>query len=289
MNDNRASRWLAIFTGVVAAGGALYVLLKEDIATGRWSDSFVLVPVTVVIAITAGHLVTDALRARRLISALLFALAFCLATALTVWMSVGKQATTAKAAAEAAQAIADARKSKMDAIDKARTRLDEAEGKADKERSTGCKGRCQDWEQRAADLRAEIAQLEQELADLPLPPSVNAGEKHVAKAITFPFGADQAFVEALLTLYKPFTFAALFEVTAIAAFGYGFAPARRGEAAPAARSLPAIPDPEPEPGDEVIDWIKAFEARHGRKPQIPELQRVYPLPKTTAWRRIRAA
>jgi hypothetical protein len=40
----------------------------------------------------------------------------------------------------------------------------------------------------------------------------------------------------------------------------------------------------------VVDWCRAFEAKHGRKPQIPELQAAFNnIPKTTAWRRIKAA
>lgn len=43
-------------------------------------------------------------------------------------------------------------------------------------------------------------------------------------------------------------------------------------------------------GANVILWIREFEARHGRMPQIPELQSRFPtIPRTTAWRRIRSA
>lgn len=38
----------------------------------------------------------------------------------------------------------------------------------------------------------------------------------------------------------------------------------------------------------VVSWIAEFEARHGRKPRLPELREEFPdVPKTTAWRRIR--
>ncbi len=51
---------------------------------------------------------------------------------------------------------------------------------------------------------------------------------------------------------------------------------------------PKVPD-EIEPNDDVIDWCRAFQAKHGRPPMIPEVQAVFNLPKTTAWRRIKAA
>lgn len=41
--------------------------------------------------------------------------------------------------------------------------------------------------------------------------------------------------------------------------------------------------------EEVIDWVREFRGRHGRNPQIPEVQEFFSLPKTTAWRRIRSS
>ena len=43
-------------------------------------------------------------------------------------------------------------------------------------------------------------------------------------------------------------------------------------------------------GDVTTLWARDFRQRHGRRPQIPELQAAFPgTPKTTAWRRCRAA
>jgi hypothetical protein len=43
-------------------------------------------------------------------------------------------------------------------------------------------------------------------------------------------------------------------------------------------------------GDNVVSWVREFRRRHGRSPQIPELQRAFPgTPKTTAWRHCKAA
>ena len=53
---------------------------------------------------------------------------------------------------------------------------------------------------------------------------------------------------------------------------------------------PPIPVSLPvEESKQVVDWVKAFRARHGRDPQIPEVQAVFDLPRTTAWRRIKSA
>lgn len=47
-------------------------------------------------------------------------------------------------------------------------------------------------------------------------------------------------------------------------------------------TVPPCPDP-------VVEWVRQFRARHGRNPQIPQVQAEFRIPKTTAWRRIRAA
>ena len=39
----------------------------------------------------------------------------------------------------------------------------------------------------------------------------------------------------------------------------------------------------------VVNWVREYVARHGRKPSLPEVQKVFRLPKTTAWRRISSA
>jgi hypothetical protein len=39
----------------------------------------------------------------------------------------------------------------------------------------------------------------------------------------------------------------------------------------------------------VVAWVREFHARQGKLPSLPEVQEVFRLPKTTAWRRIRSA
>lgn len=46
----------------------------------------------------------------------------------------------------------------------------------------------------------------------------------------------------------------------------------------------AEPVPEPDPRERVVNWVQEFRRRHGRNPRIPEVQKQFNLPKTTAWR-----
>jgi hypothetical protein len=53
---------------------------------------------------------------------------------------------------------------------------------------------------------------------------------------------------------------------------------------------PKIPDEvEHDNTQQVIDWCKAYEAKHGRKPEIAEVMSAFDLAKTTAYRRLVAA
>ena len=67
-------------------------------------------------------------------------------------------------------------------------------------------------------------------------------------------------------------------------------PANDAEPLPLTPATVPVPDVVGEQSDPVVDWCRAFEAKHGRKPQIPELQAAFSnIAKTTAWRRIKAA
>ena len=39
----------------------------------------------------------------------------------------------------------------------------------------------------------------------------------------------------------------------------------------------------------VVAWVREYNAREGRLPSLPEVRKVFRLPKTTAWRRLRGA
>ena len=39
----------------------------------------------------------------------------------------------------------------------------------------------------------------------------------------------------------------------------------------------------------VVAWVREYNAREGRMPSLPEVQEMFRLPKTTAWRRLRGA
>jgi hypothetical protein len=119
----------------------------------------------------------------------------------------------------------------------------------------------------------------------------NAGFKHGAKVFALFFPADAVSIENAIVLLSPFIKAAFLEVACVIFFGIGFG--HRHPVPPVSLSVSPVPandtDPVPRSQAHVISWVREFHARNGRKPQIPELQAQFHLPKTTAWRRIKAA
>lgn len=99
--------------------------------------------------------------------------------------------------------------------------------------------------------------------------------------------AEMPWLDQAIALIWPWLFGT--GIVLVATFGYAVSTMQAKMKPP----VPPVPadDTEPEPGSHahVISWVREFQARNGRKPQISELQRRFPLPKTTAWRRIQAA
>lgn len=292
MSSTTSGRWLAIATGAAASAGALYILLKDDVMSGRWSDAFVLVPVMVGISIAAGHLCWSALAGRSYLAALGFALAFALGSVLTVYTSVGKQAATSDATALAVKASNDLRQAKEGELARARVRFTDAQTMADRERSEKrCGQKCQDWERRGREVEAYIRQIESDLATMDPPKPIAAPATRFARFAGLFLDIDSASLSAKLDTVQPLAYSLLFELTAIVALGYGFGH-RQAPTAPASCHVepPRRKRGRPRNHDgEVVDWVRAFRERHGRDPQIPELQMQFPaVPRTTAWRRCKS-
>lgn len=290
MRGLTTARGLALALGVAASIGGAYILLKEDVVAGRWSDSFVLVPLMLGIAVVAGHLASKALRDRSFFAAIGFALAFTLGTALTVYQSVSKQAATTDAKALETVASNKNRGMVEAMLLDAQNRYKQALDQADKARSTGGCGRvCLDWSTRALEVDARVRELQAELRSMDPAKPVAAGPERVAQVIHVLTGIDSRRVKALLVLVEPFAFSLLFELTAISAFGYGFGGHRRPVRAANenVETQPTHVEPEP-PGDKrdpaIVSWVEEFTRRNGRAPRIPEVQSVFDVPKTTAYR-----
>ncbi len=152
----------------------------------------------------------------------------------------------------------------------------------------GCGKVCRDLQKEEAAARDRLARAEADLAKAP-----QARSESLVADVT---GWSAAAVEVLPALAFPTALLVL----GFSLIGYAHAPADTRSARLPSGASPAMtavteattPLPAPvKPGTkhEVVDWVRAYRARHGRSPQIPEVQARFALPKTTAWRRINEA
>lgn len=252
---------LSIALGIVAASCALAVLLQDAIRTGVWTLEHALIPGMVFIAIAAGHLATLAMRSRHFGAAAGFAAAFGLAAVLTLYTSVSRQAdlkTAHQLTVEAGQAHRAAKETELTRL---RSDLVTANQQQTRE-MTGqrCLDRCLAWKARAGEIEHKIARTEAELIMLGPPLASQAGADHVGALLALVgFGPD---AKQALILLEPFLRAWLFELTAIVAVGFGFAP--RATVAPIPSSVETIPEPvnpvqAPEPVAIVAPAVETIE------------------------------
>lgn len=282
-NRYTSAQKLSILAGVAAAGGALYILLADLLEGHALTVAHALMPIAVGITIISGHLIGAAFRERKLVSAAGFLLLFVAGTALTVYASVGRQSSAAETKANEASASNALVQAKQGDLQRARERLAMANTMADKERGTSCGKKCQDWQLRAREVGSDIQRLEGELRQLGAVKPVAANASKMAELLAL-FGADHAKVKQACILLEPFAWSLFLELASIFAFGFGFG--HRSAKIGANDNVVAAPAPV---AHNVIDWVRAHRDRHGRLPQIPEVQAAFPgLPKTTAWRRIKA-
>jgi uncharacterized membrane protein len=75
------SQRLAIVAGIAATAGAIGLLLSDAIGTGHWTLDHAITPLVVGLTVASGHLVANALRDRKIIAAIGFAMAFLVGTA----------------------------------------------------------------------------------------------------------------------------------------------------------------------------------------------------------------
>ncbi len=138
---------------------------------------------------------------------------------------------------------------------------------------------------RKAEIEPQIAAARAKLERLDAPKSADPQAEALARLM----GQDEPLVAygmvALIGL----------AVELVACFGMWLLQRPDPPPVPDASALPppaASAAPSAHGTDPVVEWVRAYRARHGRDPQIPQVQEQFRdmrLPKTTAWRRIKSA
>jgi hypothetical protein len=287
MNRYQNSQRLAIVAGIAATGGALAILLADPLASGTWRLDHGLLPVIVAITIAAGHLTGSAWRDRRYGSSIGFAVIFTIGTVLTVYSSVGTQKAATGDKATSIEADNAAVAAKTAELTSARARLDVATREADREmKGQDCRTRCENWRKRGAEVQSHIRILEAELRQLGSTKAARPKAEAAAEALAV-LGFDRARVANAATIFEPFAYSLLLELTAIVAFGYGFghqvSPAPAAPATVAATVTARKPEetdgnPRP-PGNRRLVAVKTVATKAAAEADIIQLvARGEPLP-----------
>lgn len=138
---------------------------------------------------------------------------------------------------------------------------------------------------RKAEIEPQLAAARAKIERLDPPKSADPQAEALARLI----GHDESLVAygmvALIGL----------AVELVACFGMWLLQRPAPPSSPASAALPprdTATAPSAHGTDPVVEWVRAYRARHGRDPQIPQVQEQFrdmKLPKTTAWRRIKTA
>ena len=291
---------LAITAGGLFAVGTLGILLEDVILhSAAFNSKHALTVVVVAGTIMVGHLAAGARSGKHWGAVAGFGALFLAGTLLTVYSSVGRQAEHTMIASAEVQAADLARARAFKGLSEAETMLADAQRELARECKTGKGRKCEGIKATVdvydAAVRGHKAELERlGPAKVAVPEAKRAGE------LAAVFGADPVKVEAAMILVIPFLTTLFLELGAIICLGYGFRPSRRVTANDNAQTSFVIPEPLPparafEPeikGNNVIEWAKAFQAAHGRKPRLDEAEMAFKgaeISRSTIYRRLKAA
>lgn len=211
---------LAISGGVLAAGGAIALLVKDAFVTG-WTVEHALMPVLVSLTVLSGHLFWSALKAFKLISACGLAVLTMMGSGITIYETMGRRAAsrdmTVAVATQSVETLARV------AGDHAKTKALVAEAQAwvASECKSGAGPKCQGVTFILNQRSASLASLDKMLSDSRPAPAADPKAERVA-ALAGVFGvSDRMAVKLAVSTFEPFAFPLFLELAAIVLFGLG--------------------------------------------------------------------
>lgn len=301
-------RLLAIVAGAAFTYGGLRIILGDQLTDPtQWTTGVQLTVLMVFGTIAAGHLMRDAARARRYAAAAGFLVLFLAGTGLVVFNSLGRQAEASMMTEAQADDAAERRIAIKAALVRAEAMLADAQANLARECKTGRGRRCDGIAATIAVYEAAVKGHMADLEKIGAPKPVHAKATQAAKIAAL-FGADEAKAKAAVLLLEPFLWTLFFEWGSIVSLGFLRSARAITETTPSeqidaeAEKLRKIlaNDTDPLPptraivpdlkGTNIVPWAQAFEAKHGRKPRLDEVRSAFPeVPRTTAWRRLKAA
>jgi hypothetical protein len=283
----------AIALGAIFAVGTGLVLFSD---VKSWSDlttDHAMTALVLLGTLAAGHWFGPAVRHWRLFSALGLAAMFIGGTFYCVTTSAARNAEGTAGKLAHVRAVNGDRAALEKDLTDAKARLLTVKAARDQACRDGDGRLCKGGRVNVANAQADVDLAASKLEGGPVAVVENAGMKHAALVYSILTGLDPAALERAIDLLFPFVKALFLELGTLTFFGIGFArlaePAVSQPGEPVSNPVPSETEVEFVSSDKVIDWVREFRSKHGRDPQIPELQGEFHIPKTTAWRRIKSA
>lgn len=292
------SRTTAMQWGAMALAGALLILqivggLEYTEGGSLFTKASMIAAMVTLAVLPAFFEAAWRRRAFGITAALLVAFVAFLAYSLPA--TVGRTGEIKETKATDAKLSGEARKLLADELKRAQERLDTAA----KDVKTACakaaySDNCQGWKRTESDRQARVDKLRNEIGHAPAPKPGDTGSEVWAWALSWTGVTAEAIRKGSVLAFGAgldiVIWALVWFSTSHKIGGRVSKPANDAEPLPLTPATVPVPDVVGEQSDPVVDWCRAFEAKHGRKPQIPELQAAFSnIAKTTAWRRIKAA
>lgn len=290
-SPSTATRLIWLGLGLFFASLTLRVLLADVASVFDLNADHLMTIGALVGAVAAGVWLWRMLFAGKLLTAMGLALAFLGATVYCLVGSAGRADEAAFTKNAAARDVnADRKRAERDQAE-AKRRYETALSAEEAECASGTGARCLAKRETTKLRRSDLEVADILLRKAPAEQRENGKLKRAAEIIAHYRGTDPAAAERGLALIWPFIPPAVCELLTIVFLHLGFAVSHSVPRVPPKVPLEPANDTGPEPGssDRVVSWVREFQKRNGRKPMIPELQKQFRLPKTTAWRRIKAA
>ena len=216
---------LAIAAAIIFPIGGLIVLFGDSAThPGQWTIKHGLTVLTVAGTIAAGHLCLDAMKLRRALACIGFAVLFLLGTGLVVVQSIGRQVETSETKHLSAEATNAARATIQADMARAMAMRDEAAGKMARECASGYGKRCRGIQATLDVYTAAVTGHQANLAKLGPAVPVDPTAAHVAKTAAV-FGFDATKVKSGFLIVEPFLITLFFEIGSVIALGFAM-PAR---------------------------------------------------------------
>lgn len=235
----------AIAGGVLAAGGATALLVRDASTTG-WTVELALMPVLVALTILSGHHAGKAMRRGKLLSAVgLYALAI-LGSGITVYETMGRRAEVRDTRTATAADTADSRQHLRQMLAEAEGNVTHYRQKMSDECGSGKGKKCDGLTYTVKTWEAAVEGYQTKIKGLGAPTPVDPkAERVAALASMVGVSASAQSVKSTVSLIEPLALPLFLELGSIVLFGYGLGRSRRKlETVPAlqpvARKLPAV-------------------------------------------------